>query len=67
MIVGAESSFDGVPAEYDWIRERYPNAQLREQSVIDCGGRTVDKLTIATAEGEEVELFFDISDFYGKF
>jgi len=66
-IYGASSSRDGVPAEYAWLRAKYPDAQLERQALSECNGRQTDILTIRTADGRSVPVYFDIEEFFGKF
>jgi hypothetical protein len=56
----------GVPAEYAWIRQHYPGAQVEIQALGSCKGVMVDQISVTTAEGRPVTLYFDISRFFGK-
>lgn len=66
-IVGAKGEADGVASEYTWIKSHYPGARLEQQALTECSGAPADKMSIVTAEGANVVLFFDISRFSGKF
>jgi hypothetical protein len=65
-IRGPAGSADGVPAEYAWLHRHYPGYKRGTQALIDCDGHPTDRLTFTTAEGKEVVIYFDISDFFGK-
>jgi hypothetical protein len=66
IIKGATGSRQGVAAEYDWLRTKYPGHQVQGQSLSKCAGKPADVLEITTAEGKSLALYFDISDFFGR-
>ena len=57
----------GVDAEYLWLKKNYPGYKLKQQSLNFHNKKPYDILSIETKEGEEKEIYFDISNFYGKF
>ncbi len=57
----------GVDAEYIWLRKNYPGYKLKMQALIHNNNKPYDKLDIITASGEEKSIYFDISNFFGKF
>ena len=57
---------NSVPEEYQYLRNRYPGYKFIMQSLINHEGKYYDVLKIKTAEGEELEIHFDISSFFGK-
>jgi hypothetical protein len=66
IIKGATGSQQGVAAEYDWLRTKYPGHQVQRQSLSKCAGKPADVLEISTVDGKSLALYFDISDFFGK-
>jgi hypothetical protein len=66
IIAGAEGAPDGVTAEYRWIAENRPGAEVLGQALAQDGDRIYDVLTIRVG-GRQEEIFFDITDFFGKF
>ena len=66
VVVHARNEMAGVRAEYDWIAARYPGYKRGMQSLIRCNGRPADQLGIRTADGQELEVFFDISEYFGQ-
>ena len=66
IIRGATGSANGVPMEYAWIKQKYPGFRMRQQSLRQCAGKPADVLDITTAEGKDLSIYFDISDFFGK-
>jgi hypothetical protein len=57
----------GIHAEYAWIREKYPNYKLKGQSLSTYKNKPYDIIHITTADGKDMDIYFDISNFYGKF
>lgn len=57
----------GIHAEYEWIRAHYPGYKRGNQSFTKYKKKLYDIISITTAEGKELEIYFDISNFYGKF
>jgi hypothetical protein len=66
VILGAQGSSDGVQAEYDWLAQNRDGAQVLEQALLSEGDRMFDMLTIRW-QGREEQVFFDITDFFGRF
>ena len=66
VVVHAHSEFEGGRAEYAWIAAKYPGYQRGMQALMRCNGRPADQLRIRTAEGREVDIFFDISEYFGR-
>jgi len=57
----------GIHAEYAWIKEKYPNYKLKGQSLSTYKNKPYDIIHITTADGKDMDIYFDISNFYGKF
>src|SRR5262249_48498322 len=66
VIRGAAGEMDGIAAEHAWLRAKYPGSKLRKQSLIKCAEQPADQMSIATSDGRTVDVYFDISDFFGK-
>ena len=67
QVLGAANSRVGVEAEYAWLRQYHPGHQVMGQALIECSGRPADRLSIRTADGATRDVYFDVSDFFGKF
>jgi hypothetical protein len=65
-IHGASDGEAGVAAEYAWLKQKYPGAQVERQALGQCGQVPADVLMIRTADGKETSVYFDISEFFGK-
>lgn len=61
----ARTEFEGIQAEKVWLNQHYPGARVKSQSLI-AGKKMMDLLTIVLPSGEEREVYFDISSFFGK-
>jgi hypothetical protein len=66
IVQGTEDERAGVRAEYAWLRNTYPGFQMDSQALMRCDGKPADKLSIHTASGDAVDVYFDISAFFGK-
>jgi hypothetical protein len=66
IVINKTSSSEGIEAEYAYLRKHYPGYKLIRQSLQSHNNKPYDVLEIKTAEGEEIKVYFDISNFYGK-
>jgi hypothetical protein len=66
LIHGAADGEAGVAAEYAWLKQKYPGHQVERQALGQCEQRPADVITIRTADGKELTVTFDISEFFGK-
>lgn len=67
IVIMEKTESKGVSAEYDWVKKHYPGYKLNSQSLNIKDKKYFDILKIKTKEGEDLELYFDISNFFGKF
>lgn len=65
VILGAESDYDGVQAEYAWLAAQYPGYVMEGQSLLYIGSRPFDLLQFRH-QGRQLQVYFDISGFFGK-
>jgi hypothetical protein len=56
----------GVDAEYKWLAQNYPGYAKIKQSLNGKGKKYYDIITIKTKDGEVKEIYFDITNFFGK-
>ncbi len=61
----AHSEAEGMAAQRDWLNRHYPGAQVTSQSLLS-GPPVMDLITISLPSGEEREIYFDISSYFGK-
>jgi len=67
IVIQEKSETAGVDAEYKWIRNHYPGSANKMQALTYNNKKPYDVLTIKTADGKEKKIYFDISNFFGKF
>ena len=66
IVIKAKNETAGVAAEYKWLREKYPGHKLIQQSLSSEGKKHYDIMKIQTKDGEEKSIYFDITNFFGK-
>ncbi|MHA1300793.1 MAG: hypothetical protein ACTSO9_15355 [Candidatus Helarchaeota archaeon] len=70
-IINAPDHFTGVNSEYLYLSNKFgvkgKDWKLEIQSLIENEGKHYDKMEIILSDGSKKTIFFDISDFYGKF
>ncbi len=57
---------ESVPLEYQWVRANYPGYTMMFQRLVHNEGSPYDILNIKTSQGETINIYFDISNFFGK-
>jgi len=67
IVIQEKSESAGVAAEYTWLKEKYPGYQSKGQSLTMNGKKPYDIIQIMTANEEEKKIYFDISNYFGKF
>ena len=71
IIINAQSTIDGVVAEYQYISnkhgERNSDWKLKYQFLIKKNDRHFDAIVVKLKNGQELTYYFDISMFIGKF
>jgi hypothetical protein len=67
IVIKEKTEMAGVDAEYAWIRQNYPGSRLKEQYLINKKNKSYDVIEIITSDDTEKSIYFDISNFFGKF
>ena len=62
-ILGASNNLDGISAEYKIIGKKW---KLLQQELHEHDDNYYDKLIVQDAAGTVKEIWFDITDFFGK-
>jgi hypothetical protein len=65
IVIQETTDREGVKAEYAWLNSHYPGCKMMKQTLVSGKGKHYDVLHIKTADGQEKDVFFDISKFYG--
>jgi len=66
VIKGAATTLIGLRAQNVWIDTHFPGAERLRTQQGDCASGITDVVEIKTSEGERKRVYFDITDFYGK-
>jgi hypothetical protein len=61
-----ESEFEGMDAEHNEIERRFGYFEIDSQLFFDEGDKKFDCLNIISVTEQKKEIWFDITDFYGK-
>ncbi len=67
VIKGAKDTEEGIEAEAKWVRKVHRNWTKGTQALLDQNGRKYDRIEYSTPEGGTKTIYFDITDFFGKF
>ncbi len=66
IIINETTETKGVNAEYAWLKKNYPGYKTKSQSLVTQDKKPFDIITIVTQGGDELKVYFDISNFFGK-
>jgi len=66
IIISDCDNIEGVDQEYNEVQKRFGNYKLIRQSLLNQEGRMFDKLELELEDGRIIEVYFDITDFFGK-
>lgn len=66
IIISDCSHFEGVDQEYIVLKKRFGNYKLIRQTLIEESGKVYDLLEIQLEDGGKTEVYFEITDFFGK-
>jgi hypothetical protein len=64
-ILNADSTQLGISLERRYLAYCYPGYSLTRQSLVNEGGKQFDVMSIKLPNGEDRQVFFDISGFFG--
>ncbi|MFC1617588.1 hypothetical protein ACFL2K_05150, partial [Candidatus Margulisiibacteriota bacterium] len=67
IILGAKNSFQGVFTETLWIKRYYPGWKKNRQKLLSHNGKKYDCIEYINEQNEVKVIYFDITDFFGKF
>ena len=65
IVISDCNNSDGIRQEYIEVQARFGNYKLIQQSLLNVEDQMYDKLELEI-EGEKIEVFFNITDFFGK-
>ena len=67
IIIKAKNEGEGIRSEYVIISKLYPNYKMKSQGTGSKNNKNFDRISIVTDDGKEVTIYFDITNFNGKF
>lgn len=67
VIIDENTETKGIAAEYKWLQKHYPGYKKKSQSLLHKNGIPYDIITIKTANGKQKQIYFNISNFFGKY
>src|SRR4051794_13989979 len=67
IVINATNEHDGIAQEKAWMNENYPGSHEVQQSLTKCNDKLADQVVLETANGRKVTVYFDISNFFGKY
>jgi len=70
-IIGAHGEFDGIDSEYNLVSLIFKIIKknwvlLQQELYLEDGGRAYDRLIIEDSDGKVSEIWFDVTEFFGK-
>ena len=66
IFIDEKNEMAGVAAEYKWLKANHPGYKTISQSLDHKDKKSYDIITILTAGGKKMKVYFDITQFYGK-
>ena len=66
VIRSARNETEGLKAEERWIKEHHHGWRQALQMLVQQGGRYYDQVRYVTSSGEQITIYFDITDFFAK-
>jgi hypothetical protein len=66
IVIDKKNETEGVAAEYQWIRENYPDYSVTGQSLQQNGKKWYDVLHTTNKNEIKRDFYFDITKFFGK-
>jgi len=67
IVIEEKTETKGIDAEYEWIRNNYPNSKVNRQSLDFYKDKPYDIISISTETNENKDIYFNISNFFGKY
>ena len=67
IVVHVNNEVDGIRAEHTWIHDHMPGSTIQGQALIVGSGRKYDRMQVMAADGTAHILYFDISQYFGKY
>jgi len=66
IIISECNHMEGIDQEYIILRNLFGNYKLNRQSLLNINNQLYDKMELKLENGKEIELYIDITAFFGK-
>jgi ABC-type glycerol-3-phosphate transport system substrate-binding protein len=66
VIIKVQKEADGVGEEYKWLAQNYPGYTTIRKMPTTRGSKHYDIVRIKTKDGQEKDIYFDTTSFFGK-
>jgi len=66
IIISDCDNMQGIEQEFIEVRQRFGNYRLVRQDLMEYNKKMFDKLEIEVENGQLIEVYFDITEFFGK-
>ena len=66
IVIRVEKESTGVAEEYKWLAQSYPGYSTIRKTQSSKGNRHFDIIRIKTRNGQEKDIYFDTTSFFGK-
>lgn len=66
IIINEKTSFAGIAAEWEWLKQNYPGFKFNGQYLIENDNVYYDRMDIITRNGQSKSIYFNKSNYYGK-
>ena len=66
-IIGADTELQGIDVEFNYIERKVGYFEIESQAFLDEGTKKYDRMKVVGITGKKKELWFDITDYYGKY
>lgn len=66
IIISDCDNMQGIKQEYIELRHRFGNYRLVRQDLMEYNKKMFDKLEIEGEDGQIIEVYFDITELFGK-
>jgi hypothetical protein len=67
IVIHAANEGEGIRKEGEWIRAHYGPFTKNGQGLGRCKGKAADSIDFTTTTGKKHTVWFDISEWFGKF
>jgi hypothetical protein len=66
IMINEKTSFDGIAAEWEWLKSNYPGFKFNGQYLIEKDNVFYDKMDIITRDGQSKSIYFNKSNYFKK-